>query len=93
MADSEGVEIEGKGYLLIIADGDPEEGALHATFNLSEDGEDVGLFASDEDDNVEVDMVAGYQSIGDDISEARKTDGDSEWIRDDTPTPGKPNKK
>lgn len=86
------VEIEGKGYLLIIADNDPEEGALHATFSLSEDGEDVGLYAGDDKDNVEVDLVASYGAMGEDVSEARKTDGDSEWVRDDTPTPGKPNK-
>jgi hypothetical protein len=35
-----------QGYLLIWADGETDEGTLHASFKLSADGEQIGLFES-----------------------------------------------
>lgn len=86
-----GVEIEGKGFLVFFADDDVEEGALHLPFSLSEDGEDVGLFGPDDDDNVEVDLVVAYGLAPEDESFARREDGGDEWVVDKSPSPGKSN--
>jgi hypothetical protein len=74
-------------YLLIWADNDPEQGPLHATFQLSDDGEDLGLFLPD---TTEVDAITfGEQS--DDISMGRFPDGAPYWAFFDEPTPGAAN--
>lgn len=88
----DGVEIEGRSHLVIIADSDPEEGVLHATFNLSEEGEDVVLTGPDDSDNLQIDLVQGYPAMDDDVSYARTEDAGPDWKKDDSPTPGKSNK-
>lgn len=86
-----GVEIEGKGFLVVIADDDTEEGKVHAGFNLSDAGEDVGLYGPNEDGNPEIDLVVAYGLAPEDESFARKEDGGDEWVIDSSPSPGKSN--
>ncbi len=88
----DGIEIDGHGHLLIIADNDPEEGPLHAEFQLDENGEDVGLYGPDDHENPEIDLVRSYPVLGQDVSYARTEDGGDTWKPDKTPTPGKPNR-
>jgi hypothetical protein len=80
--------IEPKSYLLIWADNDDEEGPLHTNFGLSNNGEEIGLFYSD--DFILVDSVRfGPQS--DDISYGRREDGGPDFVFFETPTPGAQN--
>ncbi|MFO7638840.1 MAG: lamin tail domain-containing protein [bacterium] len=79
------------GYLLIWADGQPEQGQLHATFKLNaERGEQLGLYETDGDDIFFVDTLSfGPQRT--DTSRGRLPDGDSRWQFLPYPTPGRPN--
>lgn len=88
-----GVEIEGKGFVLFIADDDPEQGKLHAEFQLSEDGEDVVLTGPDDMGNPVVDSVIAYGQMIEDTSLARKPDGGEDWKVDQSPSPKASNEK
>jgi hypothetical protein len=79
--------IESGEFLLIWADGEPEQGPFHATFKLSKDGEDIGLFNNDLTTIDE--YVFGEQET--DISEGRFHNGEDNWIFFNHPTPGKSN--
>lgn len=82
------VEIAGHGHLLIWADGDTTQGALHAAFKLSAGGEYVGL--DERDGVVPIDRLSfGAQNA--DISYGRLPDGGSDWTTMSTPTPGTSN--
>ena len=81
------VEISGEGYLFIWADDDEEEGPLHAGFNLSSSGEEIGFF--DPELNLIDQISFGPQS--DDISYGRSLDGGSSWEFFNSPTPGNSN--
>jgi len=60
-----------KGYLLIWADGEPNEGTLHANFKLSADGEQIALY---NDDGNPIDTITfGPQQA--DVSYGRFPDG------------------
>ena len=77
-------------FLIIWCDNDPEDGAFHATFKLSGDGEDIGLFGRLTAGNELIDSyVFGAQMT--DISEGRETDGGETWVFFDNPTPGTSN--
>lgn len=52
------VVIDPNGYLLLWADGEPEQGSLHANFKLSADGEAVGLFETVDHGNV---LINGWK--------------------------------
>jgi len=70
--------IGSKGFLLIWADAEPNEGPLHAAFKLSADGEELGMFQNTENQFQKIDQVRfgaadGIQSLG------RSPDGGSEW--------------
>jgi len=81
------ITIPAKGFLLIWADSDPEQGSDHVGFKLSGSGEDIGLFDTDENQNVLIDKVTfGEQTAG--ISYGRSEDGGNQWIFFDEPTPG-----
>jgi hypothetical protein len=77
-------------FLLVWADGQPEQGPLHTNYKLDKDAEEIGLF-----DNV----ASGYTLLdgfsytlqSTDISMGRITDGAAEWKFFDTPTPGSTN--
>ncbi len=82
-----GVSIPAGGYLLIWCDGQPGQGALHTSFKLAREGEELGLFDSDANGNVALDTLTfGLQS--DNISYGRTPDGGSAWVFFTTPTPG-----
>ena len=81
------IEVIGEGYLLIWADDDVEDGELHANFQLSGSGEDIGLF--DVNGNLIDGLSFGEQ--GEDISYGRIPDGLGEWQSLNYPTPGESN--
>jgi len=74
------------GILLIWADGEPAEGRWHATFRLSADGEEVGLFYGSGLALVDSTTFGPQRP---DTSLARTPAGD--WVLDPTPTPGRSN--
>jgi hypothetical protein len=74
-----------RGYLLIWADGETNEGTLHANFKLSAGGEQIGLFETD--GITPIDSVTfGSQAEG--SSSARLPDGSDNWQVLRSPTPG-----
>ncbi len=75
--------IEPGEFMLIWADGEPDQGPFHANFKLSKDGEEIGLFGDGQ--QVIDEIVYGQQTT--DISFGRKDDGDFEWILFEEPTP------
>ena len=76
------------GYLLIWADGQPEEGALHVDYNLEKTGEEIGLFGSD--GSTLVDSII-YDQQATDISFGRYPNAGDNWHFYDSPTPGTEN--
>jgi hypothetical protein len=85
----EGTVIPPGGYLLIWADGEPaQNGAdLHAGFQLSRDGESIGLFAPD---GSLIDSVTFGLQV-DDLSQGRSPDGVGSIAFLTAPTPRGPN--
>ncbi|KAA3661033.1 MAG: T9SS C-terminal target domain-containing protein, partial [Calditrichaeota bacterium] len=81
-----------KDYLLLWADRQPAQGALHVDFKLSGSGEEVGVFVDTGDALVCVDSLkfAVQQS---DISYGRIPDGDAALQYFSVPTPGTANAK
>jgi hypothetical protein len=65
--------LEPGGYLLLFADGDPDEGPEHLEFKLDADGESVGLYSPD---GAPVDRLE-YTDMLTDLSVARVPDGGS----------------
>jgi spore coat protein CotH len=84
-----GTVIEAGGYLVIWADSLPDSGLLHASFSLSANGEEVGLFASD---GVSLIDSVVFDAQPSDVSYGRLPDGTSNWTFL-TPTPGLENKE
>lgn len=86
-----GTIIQPQGYLLVWADGQPNQNVpgqpLHAGFSLNKSGEAIGLFAPD---GLRVDAVTfGPQT--NDISQGRFPDGSATIAFLPVPTPGAPN--
>ncbi len=80
--------IQPGGFLLLWADGNPEQGVLHLKFKLNQMGEFIGLFY---EDGRKIDGVKfGKQS--ENISYGRATDGSETWQEFSAPTPGTSNK-
>ncbi|MBN8575884.1 MAG: lamin tail domain-containing protein [Cytophagales bacterium] len=75
------------GFLLIWADNEPEQGALHADFNLNAAGEDVGIYYID--GRTINEYTFGAQTPN--VSWGRTTNGASTWKAFTTPTPGQSN--
>jgi hypothetical protein len=73
-------------YLVVWADEDSDQGALHAPFKLDADGEDVFLT----DGAVIIDQVT-FPALGPDTVWGRWPDGDSFWQQLTLPTPGSEN--
>lgn len=76
--------------LLVWADGNIDQGPLHADFKLNANGESVGFFASDGE--TLIDSVT-YDKQIEDISYGRTPDGSSSWSYMTKPTPGEANIK
>ncbi len=80
--------IAARGFLLIWADGDVTAAGLHAGFRLSDEGEEVGLFAAD---GVTLIDSLSFGEQRTDISYGRYPDGGAELRFMAFPTPGSPN--
>ena len=72
------------GYMIVWLDNDAEQGANHATFKLSPDGE--GVYLTQPDGITIVDSLTFPQQQTD-ISYGRECDGCEEWIYFNVPTP------
>jgi hypothetical protein len=84
-----GVTIPAKGRLVIWADNQPAQGPLHASFALSANGEEIGLFDRADNQFAPIDTVAfGPQTA--DVAEGRTPDG-SDCRGFFAPSPGLPN--
>ncbi|NOT61881.1 MAG: hypothetical protein HOP19_16830, partial [Acidobacteria bacterium] len=81
----EGVTIPARGYLVFLADNEPAQGSLHTSWQLSGEGEAVGLFASDGTTLIDS-YTFGIQQG--DVSVGRVTDGDGAWSIFQPATPG-----
>ncbi len=80
--------IASHGYLLLWADGQTADTGLHANFNLSSGGEEIGLY--DRDGVTRIDsIVFGRQTV--DVSYGRYPDGADNWEFMAWPTPGEKN--
>jgi len=82
--------IAAKGFLLIWADDDEKEGPLHASFNLSKSGEDVGLYKQTGDAFEAINTLT-YTEQTTDVSYGRNKDGSEEFVFINNPTPGASN--
>jgi len=77
-----------KGFLLLWADDETNEGVLHASFKLSSDGDNIRLFAADGRTLID-EVTFGPQA--EDRSYGRLPDGSDKWQTLAVPTPGKSN--
>jgi hypothetical protein len=77
-----------KGFLLIWADEETDEGTLHAGFKLGADGENIRLFAAGGKTLID-EVTFGRQD--ENRSYGRIPDGSEDWQTIATPTPGKSN--
>jgi hypothetical protein len=75
-------------YLLVWADGEFWQGALHADFRLGAGGEELVLSLPD---GTRVDRVLYGEQYGD-VSYGRLPDGSNVWVFMATPSPGAPNR-
>ncbi len=74
-------------YLIIWADDDPTQGALHTNYKLSAGGEEIGIFAYQSNSYVAIDTVVfGAQTT--DISMGRLPNGQGDFQFFTTATPG-----
>lgn len=84
----EGVTIPAGGRLVFMADNEPAQGSQHTSWQLSGDGEALGIF--DTDGKTLIDSYTfGTQQT--DISIGRTTDGAATWTYFKPATPGAPN--
>ncbi|MFO7670717.1 MAG: CotH kinase family protein [Bacteroidales bacterium] len=79
--------VEGKGFILLWADGESGQGPLHLGFKLSREGEKIGLFQKIGDEMVLIDSVS-FPPLEADVSLARVPDGTGPWMKFGEPTPG-----
>lgn len=75
-------------YLVLLADGEPEQGPLHVDFKLSAGGEEIGLF--DTDGSTLINSIS-FVDQHTDISYGLFPDAGEEWLFMDIPTPGAEN--
>lgn len=85
-----GLQIEAGGFLLIWADNDEDQGANHANFKISSNGEEIALYDTDVNGNVLIDHIEFGEQLPD-ISYGRDPDGSATFVTFETPTPGASN--
>lgn len=76
------------GHMIVWLDNDEEQGADHATFKLSPDGE--GVFLTEPDGVTIVDSIT-FPPQQTDVSYGRECDGCEDWIYFNVPTPSAEN--
>lgn len=77
-------------FIIIWADGQPEQGPFHTDYKLNDEGEQLGIFDNETTGFYLIDSVSwGIQGI--DISFGRQADGELPWIFFTEPTPGSSN--
>jgi hypothetical protein len=86
-ANSSVTTIQPGGFLLLWADGNPEQGILHLKFKLNQNGEYIGLFNQD---GRSIDGLK-FGKQNENISYGRIRDGGKEWKEFSVPTPYKSN--
>ena len=69
--------VPARGFLVIWADEDQEDGPLHTNFKLSRGGESVALFDAN---GAQVDAVT-FPELAEDEAYARRPDGSSDFVR------------
>jgi len=79
--------IAAKGFLVIFADDDESQGAQHASFKLSMDGEEIAIFKLSGTDTILVDSLT-FTAQSNDISFGRYPDGNNYLEIFSSPTPG-----
>jgi len=77
--------LEAQGYLIIWADGDADDGILHADFRLSAPGEEIALYHTD---GITLIDTVSYAAQTSDISYGRYPDGTETWQRLSEASPG-----
>ena len=81
-----GIVAPAGGYVVFVADGDTDQGLLHAGFSLSSGGEELGLFASDGQTLIDSIVFTTQQT---DISFGRIVDGADAWSMFEPATPAR----
>jgi hypothetical protein len=79
--------IQPGGYLVVWADGSPEQGELHLKFKLSQKGEFLGLFYND---GRTIDSLK-FTPQRENTSYGRSGEDRGSWMEFSIPTPGNPN--
>ncbi len=86
------VTIPAKGFILVWADNEPQEGQLHAAFNLgAAKGEQIGLYEIKGVHSLIIDTIS-FGPQHPDTSYGRIPDGGADWEFMPTPTPKKSNR-
>lgn len=83
--DASATTIPAGGYLVLWADGQPDQGALHVDFRLSGTGESIGLMDSDGATTLD---VSTFPAQATDVSYGRLPDGADSWQQFEAATPG-----
>jgi Lamin Tail Domain len=86
-SDSTRTTIQPGSFLLLWADGNPNQGVLHLKFKLNQNGEYIGLF---HDDGRKIDGLK-FDKQNENTSYGRSTDGGATWKAFSVPTPGRSN--
>jgi hypothetical protein len=73
-------------FVLFYADNEPEQGAFHTNFTLSQKGGTIGIFS----DREQIDAYTFGPQVTS-LSEGRYPDGADNWRSFTVPTPGEPN--
>lgn len=76
--------IQPGGYLILWADGEPDEGPLHLSFRLSSDGDRIILYDADAATVIDS-IIFGTQVVG--VSYGRYPDATNTWYFFTSPTP------
>jgi len=79
--------LETKDFALFWADGDPQKGERHTNFKLSKNGEEIGIFDSENTGFFPLDTLH-FDSQLTNVSQGRYPDGGAEWRLYTMPTPG-----
>ena len=83
---ADGIIVPAGGFITLFADGGPEQGPLHTSFQLSASGGQIGIFSGAQQIDA---RTYGPQAA--DVSEGRYPDGLDRWRSFNVPTPGTSN--